>query len=343
MRFEIKTLTTESVRCLCEHGLQKYDAEILVDSFVEADLCGVSTHGIRMLPSYIKKIDSKQFFLEDISVLKSTSAFTLINANNSIGAISALKASKIAVEKAKKSGLHVVFSRNSNTFGPAFYYTEYIAKQGMIGFACCNVPASMPAFNGLEPMLGTNPLSFACPSKSKGIIIMDMATSIVAKSKFETARVNNEKLPLGWALDKNGNPTTDPLEAIKGFILPMAGFKGYGIAMAIDIISGLLSGAGYLNRVNKFYSQNGECMNVGQLFVAIDPSQVYDEDFYSDADKYIDILRNSKVVEGKTIAIPGDDRNKARRQNVESGIEISEADVVKLEEVFNKKLVRVIT
>lgn len=343
MRFDIKAISSESVKSLCKHGLQPSDAEILVDSFIEADLCGVSTHGIRMLPSYIKKIDSKNFALEDIIILKSTSSFTLIDANNTIGAISALKASKLAVEKAKKSGLHVVFSRNSNTFGPAFYYTEYIAKKGMVGFTCCNVPASMPAFNGLEPMLGTNPLSFACPSKSKGTIIMDMATSVVAKSKFETARVNNEKLPSGWALDKDGNPTTDPLEAIKGFILPMAGFKGYGIAMAIDIVAGFLSGAGYLNNVNKFYSQNGECMNVGQLFVAIDPIQVYDGDFYSDVDKYIDILRNSKVVEGKTIAVPGDDRIKARKHNLELGIEISEADVIKLEEVFNKKLLRTVS
>ena len=213
-----------------------------------------------------------------------------------------------------------------------------MSKEGMIGFVCSNTPAAMPAFNGLEPMIGTNPLAFSCPSKTSGTITLDMATSIVAKSHFSTALANHEKLKEGWALDQNGNPTTDPMEAIKGVVLPMAGFKGYGIAMAIDILSGFLSGSGYLNRVNKFYSQDGKGMNVGQLFVAINPSLVYDGDFHADMDDYIKTLRMSKVVEGKTIALPGDDRVLKREKSLKEGIELIEDTVLKLEALFGEPI-----
>ena len=125
------------------------------------------------------------------------------------------------------------------------------------------------------------------------------------------------------------------MEAIKGFVLPMAGFKGYGIAMAIDILSGFLSGAGYLNKVNKFYSQDAKGMNVGQMFVAINPEMVYEGDFLTDMDSYIDILRGSKVMDGRNIAIPGDDRVLKRKMSLESGIDLSEDTREKLESLFN--------
>ena len=270
-----------------------------------------------------------------MKIVKDSPSFTVMDSNNIIGAISAAKASQICIEKAKEYGMHTVFAKNCNTFGPAFYYAELMSKEGMIGFVCSNTPAAMPAFNGLEPMLGTNPLAFSCPSKTRGTITLDMATSIVAKSHFSTALANHEKLKEGWALDQNGNPTTDPMEAIKGFVLPMAGFKGYGIAMAIDILSGFLSGAGYLNKVNKFYSQDGKGMNVGQMFVAINPMMVYEGDFLADMDDYIQILRSSKVVEGKKIALPGDDRVQRREASLECGIELNEDTVKKLESLFD--------
>ncbi len=339
MKNSEKRYTTEPIRhaaeaLLVSKGLTEQDAHILVDSMLEADMCGVGTHGIRMLPSYISKIDDGHFDFEDIAVTKTAPAFTTTDCKNNIGAISACKATEIAIENARKSGLHIVFAKNCNTLGPAFYFAEKMANEGLIGFVCCNSPAAMPAYNGLQVMLGTNPLAFACPTKSYGNISLDMATSIVAKSRFQTARAAGEKLPDGWALDCNGNPTNDPLEAIKGFILPMAGFKGYGIAMMIDILSGFLSGAGYLNNVGKFYSQNGECMNVGQLFVAIDPAQIYEGDFYTDMDTYIETLRNSKCVPDKTIAIPGDDRVISKKKALESGIVLSDETVDKLKDIF---------
>ena len=335
MRYNIDKIRQLSVKALTDSNLKRDDAELVVDSMLEADINGVSTHGLRMLHAYVDKLKNGQFAIGHPQVVKDSPSFTIMDSNNIIGAVSAAKASQICIEKAKEYGMHTVFAKNCNTFGPAFYYAEMMSKVGMIGFVCSNTPAAMPAFNGLEPMLGTNPLAFSCPSKTKGTITLDMATSIVAKSHFSTALANHEKLKEGWAIDQKGRPTTDPMEAIKGFVLPMAGFKGYGIAMAIDILSGFLSGAGYLKNVNKFYSQDGKGMNVGQMFVAINPSMVYEGDFLADMDGYINTIRSSKVMEGRTIAIPGDDRINKRLVSLEKGIELSDDTREKLESLFN--------
>ena len=338
-RYDIEYLRKCSERVLVDKGLAEKSAEIVVDSMISADINGVSTHGIRMLVPYLQKIEKGEFSVNSHpSVINQTSAFTVIDAANTIGAISAELAVSIAVEQARKSGIHTVFSRNSNTFGPGFYYAEKIADEGMIGFVCCNAPAAMPAFNGIEAMLGTNPLAYAFPTKSHGHVVMDMATSVVAKSRFGVAKAKGEKLEPGWALDKNGNPTVDPDEGIQGFVLPMAGFKGYGIAMMIDMVSGFLSGAGFLNTVGKFYSKDGACMNVGHMITAFDPGMIYEGDFLADADGYVEKLRNSKTLEGKNVVLPGDDRRQNREISLKEGIVLPEETVEKLESTFGEAL-----
>lgn len=338
-RYSISFIREKAEAALISKAVPVQDAKVVVDSMLEADICGVNTHGIKMLIPYLQKIEKHTFnLLWKGRPFKQSPAYTVIDAENAIGAVSASYAVDVSIERAAESGMHTVFVRHGNTFGPAFYYVEKIANHGMIGFVCSNAPAAMPAYNGLEVMLGTNPMAFACPSKSEGTIVLDMATSIVAKSRFEMARIKGEKLPEGWALDSEGNPTTDPVEAIKGFVLPMAGFKGYGIAMAIDLMSGLLSGSAYLNNVNKFYSSNDKGMDVGQLFVAINPAIIFDGDFESVMDSYIQTLRNSRVVEGKTIAIPGDDRVAKRKDSLEKGIVLAEETVYKLEGLFCEPL-----
>lgn len=338
--YNIEFIRKRSEKALVQYGVPEKDAKTIVDSMLEADICGVNTHGIKMLVPYLQKIENKSFDSSgmNVNVVKQLPAISVIDAGNAIGAVAASFAVDVCVKEASVNGMHTAFIRHGNTFGPAFYYVEKIAKNEMIGFVCSNAPAAMPAFNGLEPMLGTNPMAFACPSKSKGNIVLDMATSIVAKSRFEMARVKGETLPMGWALDKDGNPTTDPIEAIKGLVLPMAGFKGYGIAMAIDLLSGFLSGASYLNKVNKFYSSNDMGMDVGQMFVAINPKMIYDGDFLNDMDEYIKTLRGSKSVAGKTIALPGDDRKAKMEDVLVNGLTLAEDSVRKLEALFGERL-----
>lgn len=337
MKYDANIIRDKAINVLLERGIKNGDK--LVDSMIAADYSGVSTHGIKMFPAYIDKLDKGEFSNCDIRIIKQTAAFTMIDAMNTIGAISASSCVDIAIEKAKKSGVHIVFSKNSNTLGPAFYYVEKMAATGLIGFLCCNSPAAMPVYNGLERMLGTNPFAFACPSYSKDTVLIDMATSVVAKSKFLMAKNRGEKLLEGWALDKNGNSTTDPDEAIQGFVLPMAGTKGYGLALVIDILAGVLSGSAYLNKVGKFYNADGGSMNVGHMFVAIDPKQIYEGDFYREMDEYIEIIRMSKAKPDSVITIPGDGKYKKRKQTQSEGIELSEETVCILQNLFKCELV----
>ncbi len=337
--YDIENIRICAEKVLVDRKMPKADATLFVDSMLSADMCGVSTHGIKMLISYVHKIDKGELSFEHPIVVKQLPSFSVIDANNSIGAVSAAYAADLAIEKAKQYGIHTVFSRNSNTFGPGFYYSERIANAGMIGFVCSNSPAAMPAFNGLEVMLGTNPLAFSAPTKSYGNIVMDMATSVVAKSKFLTAKAKGDKLEPGWALDKNGNPTTDPDEGIQGFVLPMAGFKGYGLAMMIDIMSGFLSGAGYLNTVGKFYSQTGDCMNVGHMITAFNPELICDGDYLAEADKYIERIKRSKHRENNDIIVPGEDRKSRKKDAMENGITLTPDVVKQLESLFQTNLV----
>lgn len=330
-QYNIEFLREKAIESLLKVGVKKENAYILVDSMLEADICGVHSHGIRMLPSYIQKCERGEFSYENPTIEKQTAAFTIVDAKNNIGAVSMNYITEVAIKTAMKEGIHTVFSRNANTFGAGFYYVEKIANASMIGFACCNAPAAMPAFNGLEAILGTNPLAFSFPTKSYGNVVMDMATSVVAKSKFGIAKEKGEKLKEGWALNKDGEPTTDPEEGIKGLVLPMAGFKGYEIAMMIDTLAGFLSGSGYLNKVGKFYSQTGECMNVGHMVVAFNPKILYEGEFLTAADNYIKLIKESQSIKGQQIIIPGENKRKYKRKAMKEGISLPLEVVKKLE------------
>ncbi|MEE1505268.1 MAG: Ldh family oxidoreductase [Acutalibacteraceae bacterium] len=301
---------------LTENGVKETHAEIVADCFVTADMYGVTSHGTAILPAHIQRIERGGYNLDPkFDIIRETTAFAIIDGDNSMGPVCASFCMNYAVEKSRESGIFTVLSRNNNTFGPAFYYPLTAAQKGYIGIAFSNSPAQMAPFGGKEKMLGTNPFSMVIPCGEKDPIIIDMATSVVAKSKFKEYKAQNKSLPEGWALDINGKPTTDPDEAMAGLVLPMAGFKGYGIAMMIDILSGVISGAAYLNKVGRFYSENNACMDVGFTFIAIDPKVVFGEEYEKIMEKYVDALRNSEATEGCTISLPGDDRLKHLKEN----------------------------
>ncbi len=298
----------EVVHELIKNKLPEEQARVAADCFVTADEYGVFSHGTATVAAHIKRIKEGGYNLNpDIRILRETAAFAVIDGDNSIGPYSAEYCMKYAVEKCGESGVFTVFSRNNNTFGPAFYYPLIAAKNNCIGIVFSNSPAQMAPYGGKEKMLGTNPLSVVIPCGDNDPIIFDIATSVVAKSKFKEYKTKNMKLPEGWALDENGKPTTDPDEAIKGLILPMAGFKGFGLSMIIDIIAGVISGASFLNNVGRFYDSNS-CMNVGFCFIAINPKVVFGDEFENVMKEYTEKIRSSQAVEGKKICLPGDDR-----------------------------------
>lgn len=297
------------IRELTAVGVSQEHADIVGDCFATADEYGVTSHGINILPAHVDKVKRGGYNLNpSLEIVRQTAAFAIVDGDNGFGPVAADYCMKLAVKKAKDVGVFQVFSKNNNTVGPAFYYPLKAAEQGCIGILFSNSPAQMAPFGGKEKLLGTNPFSAVIPVPGGDPIIVDMATSVVAKSKFKLYKEAGKQLPDGWALDENGLPTNDPEEGIKGLVLPMAGFKGYGIAMLIDLISGLVSGAAYLNNVGRFYSTDNKCMNVGFCCIAIDPKVVMGKEFDTAIAKYVETVRNSERSGEGPICMPGDDR-----------------------------------
>lgn len=331
-RYDSGCLYTALEKLLATTQTPDNHANALLECMFEADFCGVHSHGLNVFPAHFKKILDGGYDFEPIRILKETGAFAVVDAANQIGMVSSATCMQLAIDSAKKSGIFTVFARNANTFGPAFYYAKMATDQRMIGICFSNSPSAMPAWNGKKKLLGTNPFAVGVPGKVQGPVLLDMATSVVAKSKINEIRKAGGELPEGWALDENGEPTTDPATAIRGMVLPMAGHKGYGIAMAIDLLSGVLSGAGYLNHINRFYSEDHQCMNVGQCFVAMDPAMICSEDFYENIDAYIEEVHDS----GEKVLFPGERKIKNRELAAQYGVELSRETAEALKKLFDQ-------
>lgn len=331
MKFNINELKKDIARLLKLHGLPEEQATTAADCYVTADACGIKTHGLLVLQSHLNKIDNGFYNLApNLKLEKCTHSFAVVDSDNSIGTFSAVYCMNLAMQNAKKEGVFTVFAKNCNTYGPAFYYTKLAADENLIGITCCNTPAAMAPWGSYEKLIGTNPFAAGIPGRKEGPVLLDFATSKVAKSKINQARLAGEKIPDDWALDMNGNVTTDPIEAIKGVVLPMADYKGYGIALVIDMLSGLLSGAAYANGVNKFYTEDGKPMNVGQLFVAIDPRIVLSEAFYKGVDEYINKIHSCKTANGTPPLYPGERKMQNYKHALENGIDYSDSQAGKL-------------
>lgn len=298
------------------NSVPEEQSKIIADVMATADFYGVKSHGRLTLDDHICRITRGGYNLEPkFNVINETDSFARIDGDNALGFVSADYCMKYAVKRAKKSGIFTVISSNNNTFGPAFYYPLKASESGMIGFICSNSPAQMAPIGGKEKMLGTNPFAAVIPVPGREPIIIDMATSVVAKSKLKEYKKLNKPLPDGWALDKDGKPTNDADEGICGMMQPMAGFKGYSIAILIDIISGVLSGSAYLNKVGRFYSDSNSCMNVGFFMTVISPEIIFGEGYADRIKDFEDLLRNSASLDGHLIRLPGDDRIEKKRSN----------------------------
>lgn len=316
--FNFEKEKSKVVKALTENGLDSLQAEIVADCFVTADLYGVTSHGCAVLPAHIERLKRGGYNLNpEFKIIRETPSFAVIDGDNAIGPVSAAYCMDYATARANTNGVFTVFSRNNNTFGPAFYYSLKAAEKGLIAFICSNSPAQMAPVGGKEKMLGTNPFSMVIPIPDSDPIIVDMATSVVAKSKFKEYKAANMPLPDGWALDKNGKPTNDPDKGIQGSVQPMAGFKGYSISMLIDIMSGVLSGAAFLNKVGRFYSEDNDSMNVGFYITAFSPEIICGDDYGVRIKEFADSLRNSTPADGNTVYLPGEDRINNKKRNID--------------------------
>lgn len=228
-------------------GVPGDDAGIITDSIVYAHLRGKGTHGASRLPIYVRKIQRGSMSAQtSLDIVQNGPVISILDAGHGFGQVAGIRGMHRAMDRAKTMGVGIVGIRHSNNLGTAGFVAEEALKAGMIGIVLANSAPAIAPTGGTKPIFGTNPLAIALPVPADQIpIVLDMAVSEAARGKIRLAGKNDEKIPLGWALDVNGNPTDDPVAALKGTMLPIGGPKGYGLALAIDILAGLLTGAAF--------------------------------------------------------------------------------------------------
>jgi LDH2 family malate/lactate/ureidoglycolate dehydrogenase len=331
----------DSLRVFCEEiflscGMAQEDAAILADSLVQANLRGVDSHGVTRVGIYVKRL--KMGLVNprpNIEVVRESDATLLVDGDNGMGQVVGVRALELGLDKAKESGGISVGVRRSNHYGAGAYYVQRAVARDMVAFAYSNAPPTMAPWGGVDPYVGTNPYAYGVPAGEHRPIILDMATSIVARGKIILAAEGDEPIPEGWAVDKQGNPTTDAREALEGSVLPFGGPKGYAISLMIDIMAGALTGAGFGPRVNSLYDNFDEPQNVGAFFQLIDIGHFAEPaTFKAGVDRMIEEIKSSrKAADTDEIFLPGEIEYRKEQQRRASGIPVGAETVAELREV----------
>lgn len=324
--FSARRLKEIAVSLLEAAGVPDSHAELVADSLVEADLRGVDSHGVQNLSIYVERIRRGLVELHPtFSTVHQSSSTALLDGQNALGQVAAMRAMELAMAKALEAGLALVGVRNTNHCGMLAYYAMRAARDGMVGFAGCNGPVNMAPWGGRDQLLGNNPICVAIPSAEEPPIVLDMATSVVAKGKLYAARSKGEHIPEGWALDRDGNPTTDPTAALDGgSLLPMGGYKGYGLTLVMDVLAGLLTGSGYSRQVGSLHHELTRGMNLGLLMGALRVESFMPLPVFRElVDRYIERLKTSTPAPGfERVCLPGELESEARARRSTEGIPI---------------------
>ena len=289
-------------------GMPPEDAALAADTLVQADLWGHQSHGVMRLPWYVARIWSGVVAAEARpEIVVDAGAVAVIDGHDGMGQVLAARAAEEAVRRAKAHGIGAVAVRNSNHFGTAMYFTLMAAAEGCVGFLSTNASPAMAPWGGREKAVGTNPWSWAAPAGVNAPFALDIANTAVARGKIYLARQKGVPIPEGWAIDAEGSPTTDPVAALSGITMPMAGHKGYAIAAAMDMLSGVLSGSSFGKAVTGPY-QAKRRGGTGHLMLAlnIDAFQPL-ADFERRMDDYIAELKGVALARGsEEIVYPGE-------------------------------------
>jgi LDH2 family malate/lactate/ureidoglycolate dehydrogenase len=310
---------------LVKVGVGEADAGIIAESLLAANLRGVDTHGItRMLGVYVKRIELGLMNpIPRFDIVRERAATAIVDCHNSIGQLGARFAMGKTMEKAKKSGAAFVATTHSNHYGAAAYWAMLALESGMIGFSSVNAPAAVAPAGGCQPIFGTNPFAIAVPAGKDVPFVLDMATTLVARGRIVLCAKQNKPLEPGWAFDSLGRPTTDPHVALKGLLAPMGGYKGYGIAFAVDILSGVLTGSNFGGHFPGMLAENLETpTDVGGVFAAIDIESFMDRaEFAARMEQAFAEVRGCAKANGvERIYTPGEIEHEKARERSRTGI-----------------------
>jgi LDH2 family malate/lactate/ureidoglycolate dehydrogenase len=316
-------------------GLPDADAAIVGRLMAEAELQGSDGHGVIRLLPYARRIRAGGINLHpDIRIVQERPGMALLDGDNGMGHLVMHKAAQIAVDKARQCGVAWVGSRLSNHAGPASLYARMPMAHDMIGlyFAVGNAN-HLPAWGGLDMLLSTNPIAVAVPAGGEPDVVLDMATTVAAYGKVKAKAQRGEQMPVGWMIDRLGQPLTDPKRAEEGFLLPIGGYKGYGLALIVGLLAGTLNGAAMGSDVVDFNHDDTTITNTGQAVVAIDLSAFGDvAQFKARVDALVRELRASERMPGvDRIWMPGEQSHEKRERNQREGIPITSGLLAQLD------------
>ncbi|WP_067139585.1 ureidoglycolate dehydrogenase [Oceanivirga salmonicida] len=305
-------------------GLREEHANEVAKHLVFADSCGIHSHGAVRVDYYAERISKGGVNINPNMHFEKTGVCTgIFHGDNGIGQYVAKEAMKYAIDMAKEMGVSIVGVSKMSHSGALAYYVEEIAKNNLIGISMCQSDPMVVPYGGSEPYYGTNPIAFSAPASEGKPIVFDMATSIQAWGKILYARSKNMEIPNTWAVDKNGIPTKNPHEV--GGLLPIAGPKGYGLMMVVDVLSGVLLGLPFGGNVSSMYDKLSEGRDLGQIYIVIDPAKFIGLDrFKEDVTKTKEELHKIKVAEGfKQVYYPGEVSQLQYDEYQKNGIPIS--------------------
>jgi LDH2 family malate/lactate/ureidoglycolate dehydrogenase len=336
MRFDPLQLRTVSTEIACAVGVSRVDAEILADSLIAADIAGTSTHGLSRLAIYVKRIQKNLIDpTARLTIDRQRLATLSVNANNALGQVAAVRTLDLLIPRAKQCGVATATIRNSQHFGALSYYCNLAADRDMILIATTNCEPAMSPEGACEPFFGTNPIAASFPTTKGFHLKIDLATSLVARGNIIAAQKKNQPIPLGWALDPEGNPTTDASKALAGTVLTMAGHKGYALAVMVEALSSVLSGAAVGAAIGSMYKNLDRKQDVGHFFTLIDIDAFIDVvEFKRRTDEMIDRIKSCRKRPGvEEILVPGERSARIARENQTRGVPIDAATIAELQQL----------
>ena len=331
---KLETFTAKAFEAV---GISAAEAKSIAELMVRADLQGSEGHGVFRLPQYIRRIKGGAVNVKpNIRVEREAAGMALVNGDNGMGHLVMRYAADRAIEKAKTAGVAWVGVKWSNHAGPASLYACMPAQHGMIGLYLAVGNANhLPAWGGLDMLLSTNPIAVALPAGAEPAIVLDMATTVAAYGKVKTKMQRGEMMPEGWMIDRQGQPLTDPKRANEGLLLPIGGYKGYGLALIFGLLAGTLNGAAMGRDVIDFNADDTTATNTGHVLVAINVEAFQPlAEFQRNVDALVRDLRNSKTLPGvDRVRLPGEGSHAARTDRAKNGIPLPAPLVAALNQV----------
>ena len=304
--------------------LKEAHAKISAEYLIKAELLGAPSHGLERLKMYCERLNKEIINPNPkIKIKKISQSISHIDANNSIGFVGADLGIKTAIKNAKKTGIGLVAIKNSGHYGLSSFYAEQAVKKNLMVLCFTNAPPAIAPYGAKKSLFGTNPICFGTPTGNKVPFILDTSVSMINRGKIRVAAKLGRKIPLGVALDRFGQPTTDAKKALKGVQLPIAGFRGSGLAWMVDIMSGVLTGAYHGGKVKDPFDDFTGPQNVGHLFLVLKPNLFVGKNYIKRIKENIRAIKKIPKIKGvKEILYPGQGMNSRYKRNLKKSIVI---------------------